>query len=67
MPIEYTTAEAAMIVGCTPRTIRNMIERGTIKFRIERFDPTVKGVYKIPKTEIDRILKLTGRTSQNEA
>lgn len=56
---EVTTEEAARMLKCSPRTIRNMIVRGTIKARMERVDPTTdKGVYKIPISEIERIKKL---------
>jgi excisionase family DNA binding protein len=55
---EITTEEAAGMLKCSPRTIRNMIHRGTIKARMEKVDPSVeKGVYKIPITEIQRIQK----------
>lgn len=55
---EVTTAEAAELLNCSERTIRRMIERGTIAARMEKIDPTVKkGVYKIPKYQIDMIIK----------
>lgn len=53
-----STEEAAQLLGCTARTVRNMIERGTIKATLKKIDPTVeKGVYRIPKSEIERIQK----------
>jgi len=55
---EVTTAEAANMLECSPRTIRNMIKRKTITARLFLIDPTVKkGVYLIPKAEIDLLVK----------
>lgn len=57
---EVTTEEAAVLLGCTARTIRNMIARGTFSARMEKIDPTVeKGVYKIPLSEVMKIKKDT--------
>lgn len=56
---EVTTEEAAELLNCSPRTIRNMIIRGSIRAKMVKVDPTTrKGVYKIPKSEIERIKKL---------
>lgn len=56
---EVTTEEAAEILKCSARTIRYMIARETITARMEKADPTAtKGVYKIPRSEIERIQKL---------
>jgi DNA binding domain, excisionase family len=56
---ELTTEEAAEILDCSPRTIRNMIERGSIKARLVKVDPNAeKGAYRIPLSEIERIQKL---------
>lgn len=55
-----TTDEAAEILGCSPRTVRNMIIRRTIKAQLVKIDPTVeKGVYRIPLSEIERIQKIS--------
>jgi hypothetical protein len=57
---EVTTEVAAALLKCAPRTIRNMINRGSIQARMVKIDPTVeKGVYKNPLSEIDRIQKRT--------
>ena len=54
--VEVTTEEAAEMLKCTSRTVRNMIIRGSIQARMEKIDPNVeKGVYKIPLREIQRI------------
>jgi excisionase family DNA binding protein len=50
-----TTEEAAKILQCDPRTIRYMIERGSIN--AQKLDPSAKSVYRIPHTEIERILR----------
>jgi excisionase family DNA binding protein len=52
---ELTTAEAAQKLRVSERTVRRMIERGAI--HAEKMDPTSKSVYRIPGTEIERILK----------
>ena len=54
---EVSTQEAAKMLKCSPRTIRNMIKRGSLSARIVRFDPTVKGVYKVPKSEIELLVQ----------
>jgi excisionase family DNA binding protein len=56
MPTEQTfsTQEAADRLQVSVRTIRNMIERGSIN--AHKVDPTAKSVYRIPAAEIDRIL-----------
>ena len=55
---EVTTQQAAELLNCSPRTIRNMIARGTLRARMVKIDPTVeKGVYLIPYKQIDDILK----------
>lgn len=55
---EMTTEQAAEILGCSPRTIRNMILRGTLTARLDKADPTVeKGRYLIPSTQVYAILK----------
>lgn len=51
---ELTTAEAAQKLRVSERTVRRMIERGAI--HAEKMDPTSKSVYRIPETEISRIL-----------
>jgi hypothetical protein len=61
---ELTSEEAAEILDCTARTIRNMIVRGSIKARMEKIDPNVeKGVYKIPVSEIKRIQSIQRKTA----
>lgn len=51
---DLTTAEAAKKLKVDERTIRNMIQRGSI--HAYKVDPTAKSVYRIPQTEIERIL-----------
>lgn len=61
---ELTTEEAAEELGCSPRTVRYMIARGTISARMEKADPTAqKGVYKIKLSEIIRIQELLKQSS----
>jgi hypothetical protein len=61
---EVTTEEAATILNCTARTIRNMIRRGSIAARMDKIDPNVKkGVLKIPLSEIKRIQSMNARTA----
>ena len=53
-----TTQQAAKMLKCSPRTIRNMILRGSLSARLFKVDPTVaKGVYLIPTKEIEKLLK----------
>ena len=53
---EITTEEAARILNCSVRTIRNMIDRGSIKAKMYKVDPYIKkGRYRIPMSEIQRI------------
>ena len=56
---EVTTEQAAELLACSPRTIRNLITRRTISARMVIIDPTKeKGVYKIPLSEIKRIQRM---------
>jgi len=52
---ELSTTEAAEKLKVSVRTIRNMIRRGSLN--AQKLDPTAKSVYRIPRTEIDRILR----------
>ena len=54
MPDTLTTTEAAALLKVSERTIRNMIERGSI--HAHKLDPNSKSVYRIPAAEIKRIL-----------
>jgi excisionase family DNA binding protein len=49
-----TTEEAAEQLQVSARTIRRMIERGSLD--AQKLDPTAKSVYRIPMAEIQRIL-----------
>jgi Helix-turn-helix domain len=50
MDDEITTEEAAVILKCTARTVRNMIIRKSLPAKIKRVDPTTKkGVYIVSK------------------
>jgi excisionase family DNA binding protein len=50
----FSTKEAADQLKVSERTVRNMIERGSIN--AEKLDPQSKSVYRIKATEIQRIL-----------
>lgn len=50
-----TTAEAAERLKVSERTIRRMIERGTIA--AHKLDPGSKSVYRIPAQAVDRLLQ----------
>jgi excisionase family DNA binding protein len=50
-----TTEEAAEALQVSARTIRRMIERGSIE--AQKLDPTAKSVYRIPMAEVQRILR----------
>jgi len=50
-----TTDKAAQTLKISRRTIVNMIERGIIN--AYKLDPTAKSVYRIPRAEIDRLLR----------
>lgn len=64
MQPEVTTEEAAVLLRCTSRTVRNMIERKSIIARMEKIDPSVgKGVYKIKMSEIKRIKSLQDKAA----
>jgi hypothetical protein len=52
-----TTEQAAEILGVNPRTVRRMIDRGSIRGAYKA-DPSSKSVLKIPAKEVERILKL---------
>lgn len=65
MPADYlTTKQAARLLKCSERTIRNMIERGSI--HAEKLDPNVKSRYFIPRSEINSILKLRSKSSSKQ-
>jgi len=49
-----TTEQAAEQLQVSARTIRRMIERGSIE--AQKLDPTAKSVYRIPSAEIKRLL-----------
>lgn len=50
-----TTKEAAEKLQTSERTIRRMIERGSIE--AHKLDPSSKSVYRIPAEAIDRLLQ----------
>jgi hypothetical protein len=55
---DVSTKEAGLLLGCTSRTIRNMIARKSIKATMYKIDPnTEKGVLRIPLSEIERVIK----------
>jgi excisionase family DNA binding protein len=62
---DLTTSEAAELLGVTERTIRNMIERGSLN--AYKMDPTSKSVYKIPAEQIQQILRAREAARQGEA
>lgn len=60
MPTDLTTQQAAEKLGVTERTIRNMIERGSI--HAYKLDPKSKSVYRIPAIEVDKLLRIRAHT-----
>lgn len=65
MTATLTTAEAANKLGCSERTIRYMITRGTI--HATKIDPTAKSVYSISQDEVKRILELRSRSRNHKS
>lgn len=51
---DISTAEAADLLGCSERTIRNMIEAGELK--AYRLTPADQSHYRIPRLQIESIL-----------
>lgn len=58
----YRTVEAAEILKVSPKTITRMIDNGDIK--AEKMNPLSRSRYRIPKSEIDRILELRKQALQ---
>ena len=54
-PQNLSTTEAAEMLEVSKRTVINMIERGSIN--AYKIDPGAKSVYRIPHSEIERILR----------
>ena len=52
---DLTTKEAAAKLKVSERTIRRMIQRGSIE--AHKLDPTSKSVYRIPAEAIERLLR----------
>jgi excisionase family DNA binding protein len=52
---DLSTTEAAEMLNVSKRTIINMIERGSL--HAQKLDPAAKSVYRIPHSEIERILR----------
>jgi len=52
---DLSTSQAAEMLKVSKRTVINMIERGSI--HAHKLDPQAKSVYRIPHTEIERILR----------
>jgi len=46
-----STAEAALILKCSERTVRNMIERGSL-FNVRKLDADTKSVYILSRAEV---------------
>lgn len=65
MTTALTTAQAAQLLGCSERTIRNMIIRGTL--HASKIDPSAKSVYSISQDEVRRILNLRSRSKDRKA
>ena len=55
MPKDLSTTEAAIVLKVNVRTLRRMIDRGSI--HAYKLDPQAKSVYRIPHKEIERILR----------
>ena len=60
--IYISTREAAEMLGCSDKTVRNMIARGSLT--ASKLDPEVKSVYRIPRVQVEKILKVRARTSE---
>ena len=56
-----TTEEAAEALQVSARTIRRMIERGSIE--AIKLDPTAKSVYRIPREAVERLLQERNTTA----
>jgi len=56
-----TTEQAAEELHVSARTIRRMIERGSIE--AHKLDPQAKSVYRIPRAEVDRLLQERNTTT----
>jgi excisionase family DNA binding protein len=52
---DLSTTEAAEMLKVSKRTILNMIERGSL--HAQKIDPAAKSVYRIPHSEVERILR----------
>ena len=52
---DLSTTEAAEMLKVSKRTVINMIQRGSIN--AQKLDPAAKSVYRIPHSEIERILR----------
>lgn len=58
-PQEISTTEAAEILGCDVRTIRYMIERGSLSARLVKVDPYAKkGAYRVKRTDVLELQKM---------
>ena len=56
-----TTKEAAEALQVSPRTIRRMIERGTLN--ATKLDPYAKSVYRISRADVEKILQARNPTA----
>lgn len=54
MPDTLTTAEAARMLNCSPRTVQRMIEAKALA--TERKLPGPNGAYLIPLSEVQRVI-----------
>jgi excisionase family DNA binding protein len=55
MTTDFSTSQAAQKLNVSERTIRNWIEDRTIN--AYKLNPENKSVYRIPQTEVERILR----------
>lgn len=62
---DLTVSQVAEILKCTNRTIRNLIKRGSFP-NAYKLDPNSKSVYRIPQTDIDKLLEQrSGKHEEN--
>lgn len=55
-----STREAADLLGCSEKTVRNMIARGSLQ--ASKLDPQAKSVYRISRADVEKIIKARAGT-----
>lgn len=64
MTTTLTTTQAAEKLGVSERTVRNWIDNGTIQ--AHKANPQIKSVYRIPATEVSRIIAQRSRANAGQ-